>query len=144
MHLTQLRNSPLMLRFRRFRRTRPFWAGLLVLIAGVEIGLLPLGPTDELIKAGKSAAAGLACAAALLLMGVLILLLPSQRVLAGLIAVGAALASFVLSNLGGFAVGMLLGVLGGSMAVGWVPDVTAFPQGRRIRFRRAHGGWADG
>ncbi|MGQ0467025.1 MAG: DUF6114 domain-containing protein [Sporichthyaceae bacterium] len=112
--------------FGRFRRTRPFWAGLLVLVAGVELAILPLGPTDTLIRAGASAAAGLACALLLLLMGAVILALPSQRIVAGIVAVAAALASFVLSNLGGFAVGMLLGVLGGSMAVGWVPDLDRF------------------
>ncbi|HEY2833974.1 MAG TPA: DUF6114 domain-containing protein [Sporichthyaceae bacterium] len=144
MHLTQLRNSPPVLRFRRFRRSRPFWGGLLVVIAGLELGALPIGPTDALIKAGKSAGAGLACAGLLLLMGVVILIVPSQRIVAGLIAVGASLASFVLSNLGGFVIGMLLGVLGGSLAVGWVPDLTAFPRSRGTWFRRAHGGWADG
>jgi hypothetical protein len=144
MHLTQLRNSPPVLRFRRFRRSRPFWGGLLVVIAGLELGALPIGPTDALIKAGKSAGAGLACAGLLLLMGVVILIVPSQRIVAGLIAVGASLASFVLSNLGGFVIGMLLGVLGGSLAVGWVPDLTAFPRSRGTWFRRTHGGWADG
>jgi hypothetical protein len=142
MQLTRVRTSRPVLGLRRFRRSRPFWAGLLVVIAGLELGALPVGPTDPLIRAGRSAGAGLACAALLLLMGVVILLLPSQRVVAGLIAVAASLGSFVLSNLGGFVIGMLLGVLGGSMAVGWVPDVTAFP--KRRGFRRAHRGWADG
>jgi Family of unknown function (DUF6114) len=136
MHLTQLRKSQPVLRFRRFRRSRPFWGGLLVLIAGLEVGALPIGPTDTLIKAGKSAGAGLACAALLLGMGLVILILPSQRIVAGLIAVGASLASFVLSNLGGFAIGMLMGVLGGSLAVGWVPDLSVY----RDSDRR----WADG
>lgn len=118
--------SELRVGFRRFRHTRPFWAAVLILVAGVELAILPLGPTDALIRAGVSAAAGLACALLMLLMGVVILALPSQRVVAGLIAVAAALASFVLSNLGGFVVGMLLGVLGGSMAVGWVPDLDRY------------------
>jgi hypothetical protein len=142
MQLARVRNSPPVVGFRRFRRSRPFWAGVLVVIAGLELGALPIGPTDALIRAGRSAGAGLACAALLLVMGLVILGLPSQRVVAGLVAVGASLGSFVLSNLGGFVVGMLLGVLGGSMAVGWVPDVTAFP--KRRWFRRAHRGWADG
>ena len=115
--------------FRRFRRTRPFWAGVLILAAGIELAILPLGPTDALIRAGVSAAAGLACALLLLLMGIVIIALPSQRIVAGLIAVAAALASFVLSNLGGFVVGMMLGVLGGSMAVGWVPDLDRHKKG---------------
>jgi hypothetical protein len=131
MHLSDMRSSRPVMWFRRFRHTRPFWGGLLVLIAGVEIGTLPLGPTDDLIKAGPNAGIGLACAGALLLMGVLILVLPSQRILAGLVAVAVSLASFVLSNLGGFAVGMLLGVVGGSLAVGWVPDLAVFARSEK-------------
>ena len=58
-------------------------------------------------------------------MALLVLFLPSQRIVAGLIAVVVSLCSFPLSNLGGFVIGMLLGILGGSMAVGWVPDKAA-------------------
>jgi hypothetical protein len=109
-------------RFREFRWTRPFWAAVLVAVSGVEMAILPVGPTDALIKAGANAFLGLICSVVLLLMALVLLLLPSQRVLAGLVAVGVSLCSFPLTNLGGFVVGMLLGILGGSMAVGWVPD----------------------
>ena len=108
--------------FRRFRETRPFWGGLLVLAAGLEIGVLPLGPTQELIHAGEGAFAGLACGALLLVTGAVVVLAPSQRLVASLLAAVVSLASFVLTNLGGFVIGMLLGVLGASMAFGWVPD----------------------
>lgn len=112
--------------FRRFRHTRPFWGGVFVLLAGLEIGVLPLGPTDPLLRAGASAFVGLLCSALLLAMGLLILLVPSQRLIAGAVAVAVSLCSFVLSNLGGFVIGMLLGILGGSLAVGWVPDTARY------------------
>jgi hypothetical protein len=126
-------------RFREFRWTRPFWAALLIGVAAAEQAVLPVGPTDALIKAGSSAFLGMICAGALALMALVILFLPSQRVLAGLIAVGVSLGSFPLSNLGGFVVGMLLGILGGSMAVGWVPDKAAMRKsaGRRRRMGRS-------
>jgi hypothetical protein len=124
-----LRASTPVRRFREFRWTRPFWAAVLVGIAAGEQAILPVGPTDALIKAGSSAFLGLICAAALALMALVILFLPSQRVVAGLVAVVVSLCSFPLSNLGGFVIGMLLGILGGSMAVGWVPDRTLFRQG---------------
>lgn len=125
-------------RFREFRWTRPFWAALLILVAAAEQAVLPVGPTDALIKAGSSAFLGLICAGALALMALVILFLPSQRIVAGLIAVGVSLCSFPLSNLGGFVIGMLLGILGGSMAVGWVPDKAAMRKsaGTRLRIRR--------
>jgi len=124
-----LRASTPVRRFREFRWTRPFWAAVLVGVAAGEQAVLPVGPTDALIKAGSSAFLGLICAAALALMALVILFLPSQRVVAGLIAVVVSLCSFPLSNLGGFVIGMLLGILGGSMAVGWVPDKTLFGDG---------------
>jgi hypothetical protein len=122
----QVRGGTVLRRFRQFRRTRPFWGGVLVIAAGVEVGMLPLGPTDALVRAGVNTVAGLACAALLVLMGAVILAAPSQRIVAGVIAVGTSLASFLLSNLGGFVVGMLLGILGGSLAVGWVSDLDRF------------------
>ncbi|MGQ0632001.1 MAG: DUF6114 domain-containing protein [Sporichthyaceae bacterium] len=123
--LAQVRASVPVAAFRGFRRTRPFWGGLLVIAAALIIGYLPFGPTDDLIRAGSSAAAGLFAAVVLGVLGLVILLIPSQRILAGLAAVLVSLAAFVLSNLGGFVVGMLAGILGGSMAVGWVPDTRA-------------------
>lgn len=108
--------------FRRFRYTRPFWGGLLILAAGLEIAFWPLSPVDDLIHAGKGVWAGLAVAAVLLLMGAIIMLLPSQRHAASVIAAIAAVASFPLSNLGGWVVGMLLGILGSALAFAWVPD----------------------
>jgi hypothetical protein len=120
--LPQLRATAPVRRFREFRWTRPFWAAVLVLIAAGEQAVLPVGPTDALVKAGSNAFLGLLCAGVLALMALVLLFLPSQRIAAGLITVAVSLCSFPLSNLGGFVVGMLLGILGGSMAVGWVPD----------------------
>lgn len=111
--------------FRWFRYTRPFWGGVLVLIAGLEIAFWPLSPVDDLVRAGKGVWAGLAVAAVLLLMGAVILLLPSQRHAASVIAAIASVASFPLSNLGGWVVGMLLGILGSALAFGWSPDAKA-------------------
>jgi hypothetical protein len=122
MVLRGLRNTFAVRKFREFRYTRPFWGALFVLVAGLEIGFLPLGPTDALIRAGKGAFTALACSGLLLVMGLVILFLPTQRMAAGIIAVLVSLASFPLSNLGGFVVGMLLGIVGGSLAFGWVPD----------------------
>ena len=127
----RFRASTPMRRFREFRWSRPFWAALLTVVAAVELAILPVGPTDALIKAGSNAFLGLICAAVLGVMALVMLFLPSQRILAGLITVVASLSSFPLSNLGGFVIGMLLGVLGGSMAVGWVPDRAAMRKSPR-------------
>jgi len=47
---------------------------------------------------------------------------PAQRILYGILAIAASIYSVVSVNLGGFILGMLFGVVGGSLAVAWVPD----------------------
>ncbi|GAA5041018.1 hypothetical protein GCM10023336_00690 [Streptomyces similanensis] len=118
--------------FRRWRRTRPFWAALWTGLGGFVILFLPLAPLGRILQVGIGGIAGMAAGVLLLAMALLILLMPGQRYTAGVVAVVAGVASFPLTNLGGLVVGMFLAVLGGSMAVGWVPER---PPRRRL-FRR--------
>lgn len=112
--------------FRTFRWTRPFWGALFVGAGGLIIGALPLGPTDDLIHVGYGLFAGEVCAVLLLAMAAVLLFFPEQRKIAAVVAVLASLASFPLSNLGGFVIGMMAGIIGGSLAFGWVPDKKTF------------------
>ncbi|MGW8761436.1 DUF6114 domain-containing protein [Streptomyces sp. NPDC055815] len=114
--------------FRRWRRTRPFWAAVWTGLGGFVIFFLPMAPLGKILQVGVGGIAGMAGGVLLMAMALLILLLPGQRHTAGVIAVIAGVASFPLSNLGGLFVGMVLSVLGGSMAVAWLPEK---PAGRR-------------
>jgi hypothetical protein len=58
-------------------------------------------------------------AALMALMAMVMWFQPQLRVIAGVSTILFALASFLTSNLGGFLLGMLLGLVGGSLAVGW-------------------------
>ncbi|MFF0561258.1 DUF6114 domain-containing protein [Streptomyces sp. NPDC004266] len=118
--------------FRRWRRTRPFWAALWTGLGGFVIFFLPMAPLGKILQVGVGGIAGMAGGVLLMAMALLILLLPGQRHTAGVIAVIAGVASFPLSNLGGLFVGMFLSVLGGSMAFAWLPEKPA----RRRRPRR--------
>lgn len=120
--------------FRRWRRTRPFWAALWTGLGGLIILYLPLAPLGQLLHVGIGGIYGMAGGAVLMALALLILLLPGQRHTAGIVTVIVGVASFPLSNLGGFFVGMFLAVLGGSMAVGWLPEK---PARRRGLLRRA-------
>ncbi|RKE22383.1 DUF6114 domain-containing protein [Streptomyces sp. TLI_171] len=121
------------LALRRWRRTRPFWAAVWTALGGFVILYLPLAPVGRLLHVGIGGISGMAAGAILLALAGLILVLPGQRYTAGIIAVIVGVASFPLSNLGGFFVGMFLAVLGGSMAIGWMPEKPA----RRTWFRRS-------
>ncbi|MFE0644022.1 DUF6114 domain-containing protein [Streptomyces sp. NPDC058877] len=119
--------------FRHWRRTRPFWAAVWTGLGGFVILFLPLAPLGKILQVGIGGIAGMAGGVVLMAMALLILLLPGQRHTAGVIAVITGVASFPLSNLGGLFVGMVLSVLGGSMAFAWLPEK---PTKRRRSARR--------
>ncbi len=104
--------------FGAFRRTRPFWGGVW-LVAGVDRPqVLPqLAPVDR--EHGLRGIAGYLVGGGMILCGLIPMALPAQRYTFGLIGAILAVVSLVVSNLGGFLLGMALGVLGGSMMVGW-------------------------
>ncbi|QES04931.1 hypothetical protein DEJ44_04450 [Streptomyces venezuelae] len=126
--------------FRRWRRTRPFWATVWTALGGFVIFFLPMAPLGKILQVGVGGIAGMAGGVVLMAMALLMLLLPGQRHTAGVIAVIAGVASFPLSNLGGLFIGMTLSVLGGSMAFAWLPEKPAKRSGRSLRRSRPTAG----
>lgn len=108
--------------FTRFRRTRPFW-GALVLAGGAWFIAQPLlGGTFEfyttvgvrsitplLIAGGMAAAAGIA------------VVVPAQRHFPAIVAMMLSIASLPLANLGGWLIGMVLGIVGSGLVFAWTP-----------------------
>lgn len=107
--------------FSRWRRSRPFWGGLLVILGAAVILLSERGPLPLIIHIGLQGLAGYVVPVIILLAGALLLFHPVQRIFYSLIAVIFSLGSFITSNLGGFFVGMVLALLGGSLAFAWEP-----------------------
>lgn len=106
-------------RFLAWRRSRPFWAGLWTLLGGLLILAIPLSDIADFLQSGSSGVTTLLPGLVLLLCASFMWFSPANRTLAGVLAVLFAIASLVLSNLGGLVIGMLLGILGGAMAVSW-------------------------
>ncbi|MGK5628144.1 DUF6114 domain-containing protein [Streptomyces sp. URMC 123] len=113
---------------RRWRRTRPFWAGLLLLLAGAELVAVPLSPLTVLISLGLGGLAAIGIGVALFAAGLFLWFLPHTRLYVGVHALILSVLSFAATNLGGFLVGMVLGIAGGAMAVGWTPRERARPE----------------
>jgi Family of unknown function (DUF6114) len=115
-------------RFRNWRRSRPFWGGLLLALAGLELIAIPLlsvlahGSVKVVIYIGIGGVFGVLIGGLLLACGLLIWFHPVQRVFYSVAGVLLAIASFVATNLGGFFLGMLLGVIGASLSFGWTAD----------------------
>jgi uncharacterized protein DUF6114 len=92
-----------------------------VLLGGSVILLSERAPLPLIVHIGVQGLAGYLVPAVLVLCGVLLWFNPGQRTFYSLLSVLLALSSWITSNLGGFFVGMLLGVLGGSLAFAWQP-----------------------
>jgi hypothetical protein len=114
------------LRFRGWRRSRPFWGGLLLILAGLELLQIPLlsvlsHAIKVVIYLGIGGIFGVLIGGLLVACGLLAWFHPVQRVFYAITGVLLSIASFVATNLGGFFLGMLLGVVGASLVFGWAP-----------------------
>jgi hypothetical protein len=129
---------------RRWRRTRPFWGGFLLLLAGIELLLIPLGgillhgAVKLVVYIGIGGVFGVLLGVLLIACGLLLWLNPVHRTFYAIAGVLLAVLSFIVSNFGGFFIGMLLGIVGGSMGFGWTP--TADQPARRLPDPPRYGG----
>jgi hypothetical protein len=114
-------------RFRRWRRSRPFWGGLLLLLAGCELILIPLGSlllhgaVKLVIYIGIGGVFGVLIGALMIAAGIVIWFNPTHKTFYGIAGVVLGIVSFPASNLGGLFLGMLLAIVGGALAVAWTP-----------------------
>lgn len=105
--------------FRAFRRTRPFWGGLWLALGGVVVVKLNSYPIGIAMAGGFNRSGGYILGGSMVLFGMVAWFSPLYARLVGVLGVLAALAAFVGSNLGGFLLGSVLGIVGGSMIWGW-------------------------
>jgi hypothetical protein len=94
---------------------------MLVIIGGTEILLTEAAAIPIVVHIGLLGVAGYLIPIILLITGLLLLFHPVQRTFYSLIAIILALGCWITSNLGGFLIGMLAGVIGGSLAFAWRP-----------------------
>jgi hypothetical protein len=100
--------------WRRWRTARPFWGGLLVILAGAEILLVVWAPLPVVMHVGMQGLIGYLVPLLLLLSGMLLLFNPAQRLFYSTVAALFALVSWATSNLGGF-------LVGSALAFAWTP-----------------------
>ncbi|MFC5877033.1 DUF6114 domain-containing protein [Streptomyces virginiae] len=108
-------------RWRRWRRSRPFWGGLFAILAGAWICVLPLAPLKIMLQQGVAGIPSVLMGIVMVVLGLTAWFSPPQRALAGVLTTLIATAALVLSNLGGFLIGTLLGILGGGLMFAWQP-----------------------
>jgi hypothetical protein len=119
--------------FGQWRHTRPFWGALFVIVGGAEILLTEAASVPLVVHIGLQGVAGYLIPIVLLITGLLLLFHPVQRTFYSLIAILLALGCWITSNLGGFLIGMLAGVIGGSLAFAWQPPHQPQQEERRSK-----------
>jgi hypothetical protein len=107
--------------FKRWRRARPFWGGLLLTLGGGEIFLTVKAPLPVIMHVGMGGLAGYLVPVLILICGVLVLFNPAQRLFYSLVGAALGLGSWITSNLGGFFVGLLLTLVGSALVFAWSP-----------------------
>ncbi|MFG3050675.1 DUF6114 domain-containing protein [Kitasatospora sp. NPDC048239] len=111
--------------FRNFRRSRPFYGGLLAMMAGVPVMYFPYA---KLSLSGMTVTMATTAGAGSLIIGVLLIVLgltawfqPAVRVFSGVATTLLTLVSIPVSNLAGFGMALLPGLIGGGLMVAWAP-----------------------
>jgi hypothetical protein len=128
--------------FRHWRRTRPFWGGLLVTLGGGEELALYRASMKATLHMGLYGIGGYLVPVLLVVLGLSLIFDPLHRTFYSVLSLLFAVASWMTSNLGGFLLGMLLAMTGASLAFGWTEtqqpeeeaaaDAEAEPQGLPI------------
>ncbi|MGH3263402.1 MAG: DUF6114 domain-containing protein [Trebonia sp.] len=114
-------------RWRAWRRTRPFWGGLLLILAGLELFAIPLsgdlihGAVKLVIYIGIAGVFGVLIGALLVVAGLVTWFNQAHKTFYGIAGVVLGIVSFPASNLGGLFIGMLLAIVGGAIAFAWTP-----------------------
>jgi len=108
-------------RIKHWFQLRPCWGVFCVLFASILMLWGPLFLLQSPIIPPSSLWAGLVVGGLLFAMGLIELFAPSYALVAGAIGVVLSLVSLI-TVLGGFGLGMLLGIIGSSYAVAWKPE----------------------
>ncbi|MFI6475594.1 DUF6114 domain-containing protein [Streptomyces sp. NPDC050516] len=121
---------------RSWRRKRPFWAGLLLVLGGLELLVVPLSPLTILVSLGLGGIAAIGIGLALVAAGLFLWFLPHTRHYVSINALILSVLSFAATNLGGFLVGMALGITGSAMGFGWTPKEETTGRVPNVRTQR--------
>lgn len=109
-------------RFKNWRARRPFLGATLCVFSGLIILYVPAQLYELAATPGNMLIAGFFLGGLTLLMGVLSYIMPRLSTLLGILAIFASVLS-IMGALGGFLIGTILGIIGGSMLIAWKPVI---------------------
>lgn len=109
-------------KFSLWRKGRPFWGGLFMLLSGLELflsGNMNLGALQ--VHFGPTGFLSYVIPAMLLLCGLMAWATPNLRLFYGVLGSLVAVYSLIGLNFGGFVLGLLFGIIGGALTIAWTP-----------------------
>ncbi|WHY79103.1 DUF6114 domain-containing protein [Neobacillus sp. WH10] len=109
-------------RFKNWRARRPFLGATLCVLSGLIILYVPAQLYELAATPGNMLFVGFFLGGLTLLMGVLSYIMPRLSPLLGILAIFASVLS-IMGALGGFLIGTILGIIGGSMLIAWKPVI---------------------
>jgi hypothetical protein len=108
--------------WREWRRDRPFWGGVLFVIAGIAIGYSPAQAAIQFaMVSGNAAVLGMGFGVFVALCGIFCITNPELARIFGTIGIVLSILSLFGGALGGYLLGTVLGALAGSLTVSWEP-----------------------
>ena len=113
-------------RFKHWRKRRPFAGGLLLILSGIVIAApayITVRISDLLVMISTvSGVSTLLIGAALIMFGFGSWFRQETSSYLGVLAILVAIIALPTTNLGGFVIGSLLGIIGGALAFAWQPQ----------------------
>ncbi|MCP2326184.1 hypothetical protein HDA40_004691 [Hamadaea flava] len=109
-------------KFSAWRRARPFWGGLLAILAGIEVyASTQTSIGDIVLKVGVEGFQAYLIPLMLVLAGFLAWFTPAQRAFYGIITAFISVYALIGVNFGGWILGTLLGMTAGALIFSWTP-----------------------
>lgn len=105
-------------KFKKWRSRRPFWGATLTLLAGLLILYIPLQLYAIALIPGRFVFIGFFFAGLTLILGVLAYIYPKFSTVFGVVTIFMSVLS-IMGALGGFVIGTILGIIGGSFLIAW-------------------------
>lgn len=107
--------------FSRFRKTRPFWGAIILAWGGWFVMKPALGSFVTMTSLGSGGAVVYILGGGMMAAALVSLFVPAQRHFPALMAAIFSVASLPMANLGGWLIGMVLGILGSGLVFAWTP-----------------------
>ncbi|MGV3488804.1 MAG: DUF6114 domain-containing protein [Tuberibacillus sp.] len=141
-------NQPISKRmqYKMWRKSRPFWGATLSLLSGLIILWIPAHLYSIMLMPGNFAFIGLLFGGLIVLLSILGYFFPQFNIVFGILTIFLSVLS-IMGALGGFLIGTILGIIGGSLSLAWkkemVPAEMLNKKTRKRRKRKARSNTPD-